>query len=51
MPDKTEILFVVEEAAEGGYVARGIGADIITEGATLDELRAQRARSRRVSFR
>jgi predicted RNase H-like HicB family nuclease len=40
MPDKTEILFVVEEAAEGGYVARGIGADIITEGATLDELRA-----------
>ncbi|MGD0141099.1 MAG: 2-oxoisovalerate dehydrogenase [Tepidisphaeraceae bacterium] len=40
MTDKTEILFVVEEAAEGGFVARGIGADIVTEADTLNELRA-----------
>jgi hypothetical protein len=40
MAVNTEILFVVEEAAEGGYVARGIGADIVTEADTLDELRA-----------
>jgi hypothetical protein len=40
MADKTEILFVVEEAAEGGFVARGIGADIVTEADTLNELRA-----------
>jgi predicted RNase H-like HicB family nuclease len=40
MTANTEILFVVEEAAEGGYVARGIGADIVTEADTLDELRA-----------
>jgi predicted RNase H-like HicB family nuclease len=36
----TEILFVVEEAAEGGYIARAAGADIITEGDNLEELRA-----------
>jgi hypothetical protein len=40
MSVSTEILFVVEEAAEGGYIARGIGADIVTEADTLDELRA-----------
>jgi hypothetical protein len=40
MTDKTEILFVVEEAAEGGFIARGVGADIVTEAGTLIELRA-----------
>ena len=40
MSDNTEILFVIEEAQEGGFVARGIGADIVTEADTLDELRA-----------
>jgi predicted RNase H-like HicB family nuclease len=35
----TEIVFVVEESPEGGFVARGVGADIITEADTLDELR------------
>ena len=39
MAAMTEILFVVEEAAEGGFIARGIGADIVTEADTLDELR------------
>lgn len=39
MNPKTELLFVVEEAAEGGFVARGVGADIFTEAETLDELR------------
>ena len=35
----SEILFLVEEAAEGGYVARAIGNAIFTEADTLDELR------------
>jgi len=39
MAVETEILFVVEEAAEGGFIARGIGADIITEADTLEGLR------------
>jgi predicted RNase H-like HicB family nuclease len=40
MSAQTEILFVVEESAEGGFVARCVGADIVTEADTLDELRA-----------
>ncbi len=36
----SEIIFVVEEAPEGGYTARGLGASIFTEADTLDELRA-----------
>ena len=36
----TEILFIVEEAAEGGYVAHAIGASIVTEADELDQLRA-----------
>ncbi len=36
----TEILFVVEEAAEGGYVAHAVGASIVTEADNLDQLRA-----------
>lgn len=35
----TEILFVVSEAAEGGYVARGVDASIVTEADELDQLR------------
>lgn len=35
----TELLFLVEEADEGGYVARAIGASIFTEAETLEELR------------
>jgi predicted RNase H-like HicB family nuclease len=35
----TEIVFVVEDAAEGGYTARALGQSIFTEAETLDELR------------
>lgn len=35
----TEILFVVSEAPEGGYVASGIDASIVTEADDLDALR------------
>jgi predicted RNase H-like HicB family nuclease len=40
MNENTEILFVVEEAPEGGYIARGVGTDIVSEADTLDELRS-----------
>ncbi len=33
-----EIFFVVEEAPEGGYVARSLGESIITEADDLDQL-------------
>jgi hypothetical protein len=36
----TEIVFQVEDAREGGYTARAVGASILTEAETLDELRA-----------
>ncbi len=36
----TEILFMVEEDAEGGYVATAVGESIVTQGQTMDELRA-----------
>lgn len=35
----TEILFVVEEAAEGGYTARAVGPAIVTEADDLAQLR------------
>lgn len=35
-----EIIFLVEESAEGGYVAKALSASIVTEADTLDELRA-----------
>ena len=34
-----EIIFQVEEAGEGGYVARALGYSIFTEAETLEELR------------
>ena len=36
----TEIIFVVEEAPEGGYAARALGASIFTEAESLDDLRS-----------
>ncbi|GMU82782.1 MAG: hypothetical protein AMXMBFR47_26530 [Planctomycetota bacterium] len=36
----SEIVFVVEEDAEGGYVASAVGASIVTQGDSPDELRA-----------
>jgi hypothetical protein len=36
-----EIIFVVEEAPEGGYAARALGYSIFTQGATAQEIRAE----------
>ena len=36
----TEIVFVAEEALEGGYTARALGASIFTEADTLEALEA-----------
>ena len=36
-----EIIFLVEEAPEGGYTARALGASIFTEADDLDELHEQ----------
>ncbi len=38
---KTELIFSVEEAAEGGFIARALGASIFTEADTLSELQNQ----------
>jgi predicted RNase H-like HicB family nuclease len=35
----SEIIFLVEEADEGGYTARALGQSIFTEGNDLDEVR------------
>ncbi len=37
----SEIIFVVEEAPEGGFTARALGASIFTEADTLVELHEQ----------
>jgi hypothetical protein len=37
----TEIHFIVEQAPEGGYVARAVGANIFTEADDLEALHAQ----------
>jgi hypothetical protein len=34
-----ELIFVVEEAPEGGYLARALGASIFTEADTVKDLR------------
>jgi len=36
----SELVFVVEEAPEGGYTARALGEAIFTEADDLDQLRA-----------
>jgi hypothetical protein len=36
-----EIIFVIEEAPEGGCTARSLGSAIFTEADTLDELHEQ----------
>ncbi len=36
-----EIIFLVEEASEGGLTARALRHSIFTEGETLDELRSK----------
>jgi len=37
----TEIHFIVEEAPEGGYLARAVAFDIFTEADDLEQLRAR----------
>jgi predicted RNase H-like HicB family nuclease len=39
MVKNSEIIFVIEEAVEGGYTARSLGASIFTEGETLSEVK------------
>jgi hypothetical protein len=34
-----EIIFLVEESEEGGYIAKGMGVSIYTEAETLEDLR------------
>ena len=34
-----EVIFLVEESEEGGYIAKGIGVSIFTEADTLEGLR------------
>jgi hypothetical protein len=34
----SEVVFIVEEAPEGGYTAHALGPSIFTEADTLDEL-------------
>ena len=37
--DVTEIMFLIEEAPEGGFTARALGESIFTQADSLDELR------------
>jgi len=37
----SEIIFIVEEAPEGGYIARAVGESIFTEAESVDDLHAQ----------
>lgn len=39
MIKNSEIIFVIEEAIEGGYTAHALGASIFTEGETLAEVK------------
>ena len=34
-----ELVFLVEEAPEGGFTARALGVPVFTEAGTLDEIR------------
>src|SRR4029077_17182942 len=45
-----ELIFLVEEAAEGGFTARALGESIFTEAESLDELRTQVRDSVRCHF-
>ncbi len=34
-----EVIFMVEESDEGGFIAKGLGVSIYTEAETIEELR------------
>jgi predicted RNase H-like HicB family nuclease len=36
-----ELIFLVEEATDGGFIARALGHSIFTEAETLEDLREQ----------
>lgn len=38
-PSDSEIVFEVEQAAEGGFVARAVGQSIFTQGASIEQIR------------
>jgi hypothetical protein len=40
MVKNSEIIFVIEEAVEGGYTAKALGVSIFTEGDTILEVKA-----------
>jgi hypothetical protein len=40
MTSPIEVVFLVEEAPEGGFTARALGASIVTEADDLESLRA-----------
>jgi hypothetical protein len=46
----TEIIFLVDEAPEGGYEARGLGQSVHTEADSLPELRTMFQDAVRRSF-
>lgn len=35
----SEVIFLIEDAPEGGFTARALGVSIITQAETMDELR------------
>ncbi len=45
-----EVIFVVEDAPEGGYIARALGASIFTEADSLDELHVNVREAMRCHF-
>jgi hypothetical protein len=45
-----EIIFLIEEAPEGGYTARALGESIFTEADTIDELPEQIRQAVRCHF-
>jgi hypothetical protein len=45
-----EIIFLIEDAAEGGFNARALGESIFTAADTMDELRSTSAKRSIVTF-
>ena len=36
---KNELVFIIEEAEKGGYIAKAVGESIFTDGETITELK------------
>lgn len=39
MNNMEEVIFLVEESEEGGYIAKGLGVSIFTEAENIEQLR------------